>query len=136
MRFLGIDHGNKRIGISISDKSNLMANPFLTIENKGTKKAIKDIKDIILKEEITDVVIGVPFSFAFEETGQTKIVEKFIEEFKKSVIDIALHLENEVLSTKEASQKLGKLKNKKAIIDQTASCLILQSFLDKNYGKQ
>lgn len=136
MRFLGIDYGNKRIGISVSDESNSIANPYTTIINKDFKTVISQIVKIIKDEDITDIVIGIPLSFEFSNTEQTELTQKFINYLKTKLPEINIHVENEILSTREAENKLDNINNKKSIIDQTASCLILQGYIDKNqYGK-
>ncbi len=132
MRFLGIDYGNKRIGISVSDASNVIANPYTTIINKDFKTVINQIIEIIKNEDITDIVIGTPLSFDFSSTEQTELTQKFINYLKTKLPEINIHVVNEILSTKEAENRLDNVSNKKSIIDQTASCLILQGYIDKN----
>jgi len=132
MRFLGIDYGNKRIGISISDKSNTIANPFSTIINTGFNNVLNQIVEIIEKEQVTDIVIGLPLSFNFDNTAQTDLTQKFVDFINEKLYNINVHIENEILSTKEAENRLDNLADKNSVIDQTASSLILQSYLDKN----
>jgi len=132
MRFLGIDYGNKRIGISISDKSNTIANPYLTLINTGFNDVIDQIVSIIQKEQVTDIVIGLPLSFNFTNTEQTDLTQKFIDFINEKLYNINVHIENEILSTKEAENRLDNLTDKQSIIDETSSSLILQSYLDKN----
>ena len=132
MRFLGIDYGNKRIGISISDQSNIIANPYTTINNTGFDNVINQIINIIEEEQITDIVIGLPLSFNFTNTEQTELTQKFIDYLNLKLSQIKIHIENEILSTKEAENRLDNLEDKDSVIDQTASSLILQSYLDKN----
>jgi putative Holliday junction resolvase len=135
MRFLGIDYGNKRIGISISDKSNTIANPFSTIINTGFNNVLNQIIEIISKEQVTDIIIGLPLSFNFDNTEQTDLTQKFIDFINEKLYNINVHIENEILSTKEAENRLDNLANKNSVIDETASSLILQSYLDKiNHG--
>jgi putative Holliday junction resolvase len=134
-RFLGIDYGNKRIGISISDKSNTIANPFSTIINTGFNNVLNQILEIISKEQVTDIIIGLPLSFNFDNTEQTDLTQKFIDFINEKLYNINVHIENEILSTKEAENRLDNLADKKSVIDETASSLILQSYLDKiNHG--
>jgi putative Holliday junction resolvase len=132
MRFLGIDYGNKRIGISISDQTNVVANPYTTIINKNFDDIISQIISIIEKEQISDIVIGLPLSFNFTNTEQTEATQKFIDFLNLKLPEIKIHIENEILSTKEAENRLDDLEDKDSVIDQTASSLILQSYLDKN----
>jgi putative Holliday junction resolvase len=135
-RFLGIDYGNKRIGISISDKSNTIANPFSTIINTGFDNVLNQIVEIISKEQVTDIIIGLPLSFNFTNTEQTDLTQKFIDFINEKLYNINVHIENEILSTKEAENRLDNLADKKSVIDETASSLILQSYLDKiNHGQ-
>ncbi|MFA5230757.1 MAG: Holliday junction resolvase RuvX [Candidatus Paceibacterota bacterium] len=135
-RFLGIDYGNKRIGISISDKSNTIANPFSTIINTGFNNVLNQIIEIISKEQVTDIIIGLPLSFNFDNTEQTDLTQKFIDFINEKLYNINVHIENEILSTKEAENRLDNLADKKSVIDETASSLILQSYLDKiNHGQ-
>lgn len=134
MRFLGIDYGNKRIGISISDKSNTIANPFSTIINTGFDNVLNQIIEIINQEQVTDIIIGLPLSFNFDNTEQTDLTQKFIDFISEKLYNINVHIENEILSTKEAENRLDNLADKNSVIDETASSLILQSYLDKiNY---
>ncbi len=133
-RFLGIDYGNKRIGISISDKSNTIANPFSTIINTGFDNVLNQIIEIINQEQVTDIIIGLPLSFNFDNTEQTDLTQKFIDFISEKLYNINVHIENEILSTKEAENRLDNLADKNSVIDETASSLILQSYLDKiNY---
>ncbi len=132
MRYLGIDYGNKRIGISISDQSNVIANPYSTIINKNFGDVISQIVTIIEKEGISDIVIGLPLSFNFSDTEQTQLTQKFIDYLNSKLPEIKVHIENEILSTREAENRLDDMDNKNSVIDQTASSLILQSYLDKN----
>ncbi|MFA6463371.1 MAG: Holliday junction resolvase RuvX [Candidatus Shapirobacteria bacterium] len=132
MRFLGIDYGNKRIGISISDQSNVIANPYSTIINKTFGDVISQIVAIIEKEKVSDIIIGLPLSFNFSDTEQTILTQKFIDYLNLKLPTIKIHIENEILSTREAENRLDDLEDKNSVIDQTASSLILQSYLDKN----
>jgi len=132
MRFLGIDYGNKRIGISISDQSNVIANPYSTIINKTFSDVVSQIVAIIEKEKVSDIIIGLPLSFNFSDTEQTILTQKFIDYLNLKLPTIKIHIENEILSTREAENRLDDLEDKNSVIDQTASSLILQSYLDKN----
>lgn len=131
MRYLGIDYGNKRIGIAISDQSNIIANPLLTIINKNDESVLNELNKIIKEYDISDIIIGMPFSFNFTNTEQTDITQSFIDFLNLKLPNMPVHLENEILSTKEAENRLDNMDNKNNVIDQTSACLLLQSFLDK-----
>ena len=125
MRYLGIDHGDKRIGISLSDESGVFAFPFLTVENG--KKAIDEIKKICSEQGVDIIVMGLPLSFSMKETEQTKKVKEFSKKLCKE-IDLPIEFENEFLTSKMA----GKQGVGKQNIDESSAALILQGWLDKN----
>ena len=84
MRILSIDYGEKRIGLAVCDKKEVLASRFLTLENKSLEKSIEEIKKIILEENIKKIVVGIPIGFK-NKSEQTRIIEKFISKLKKNV---------------------------------------------------
>ena len=76
-RILGIDYGDSRIGLAISDTNKIIASPFKTIKNKGFDKTKEKIFDIIQENEIEIIVLGLPISMSGADTNQTKRVRKF-----------------------------------------------------------
>ena len=123
MRYLGIDHGGKHIGIAISDPEGKIAFPRKTL---SAKNAIKEIKSLIKKEGIEKVIVGLPLSLENKETLQTKVVRKFAEKLH-FFLTIPMEFENEIFSTRLAEEVRVKKEN----TDATAAAIILQSFLDK-----
>ncbi len=125
MRCLGIDYGNKHIGIAVSDDDGNFAFPRIVLDN-DIKKVLFFLRDIIEKEKIGTVVLGLPFNFSGEDTVQTKKVRDFGELIKKE-LPADIIFQNEILSTKEAQKSGGSTKE---MIDASSAALILQSFLD------
>jgi putative Holliday junction resolvase len=132
MKLLGIDFGEKRIGLSIADDKTKIAFPFKTIYHKNNKQTLEEIKLILDNEGITDIVIGIPLSFSFQETQESKKIQEFISKLKEKFQNRNIHEENELLTSKEAENLLGIKKNKQGLIDAVAAALILQTFLDKH----
>jgi len=126
-KVLGIDYGEKRIGLSISDEDRKVAFPYKIIDNKNKAFILKSLLEIIKGENITDIVIGIPLSFNFTDTDQTKITKSFFNFVKNKITGVNVYEENEILSTKEAYNWNNKTKR----VDDVAASLILQSFLDK-----
>lgn len=124
MRYLGIDYGDKRIGVALSDDRGVLAFPFATVEN--SKKAIDEIKKICSEQEAEKIIVGLPLSFAMEETEQTEKTRRFAEKLQKET-GLPLEFENEILTSKMA-EKGGAGKQK---IDESSAAIILQSWLDK-----
>lgn len=122
MRYLGIDYGDKRIGIALSDEQGILAFPYATVENN--KKAIDEIKKICSEQGVDTVVVGLPLSFGMKETEQTGKVKIFAQKLKK-VINLPVEFENELLTSKIAGKESADK------IDESSAALILQSWMDK-----
>ena len=131
-RILGIDYGNKRVGISISDELQLTAQPLTLLKRENDKDLITEIKKIISLYEIEKIVIGFPVLLDGTHSKQTKITKKFISLMRKSA-DLPIEKWEERLSTIEAGKILSSAsKNKrKQNIDIVSAQIILQGFLDK-----
>ena len=130
---LGIDLGDKTIGIALSDISKIIANPLTTIERKGYKKDIKKILALIIEHNASGIVLGLPLSLNGKENARTEKVRKFAQEIKKCK-DINIAFQDERYSTdviykelRKNSLSRDKIKKK---IDQMAASYILQGFLD------
>tara|TARA_Y100000814_G_C12244471_1_gene372789 strand:+ start:433 stop:858 length:426 start_codon:yes stop_codon:yes gene_type:complete len=131
-RILGIDYGNKRVGISISDELQLTAQPLTLLKRENDKDLITEIKKIISLYEIEMIVIGFPVLLDGTHSKQTKITKKFISLMRKSS-ELPIEKWEERLSTIEAGKILSSAsKNKrKQNIDIVSAQIILQGFLDK-----
>ena len=124
MKALGIDYGEKNIGIAISDEEGMMAFPRTTIRN--TTSVLDDIVRMCEEEKIETIVLGVPVSFSGLESEQARITVAFGTDLAGRVGISVVH-ENEVLSSKMADM-LGSTKAKR---DQNAAAIILQTWLDR-----
>ena len=123
MRFLGIDYGEKRIGLAISDEDGKIAFPY------GVVGSFSKIISLAKKEKINKIIIGLPISFSGQESAQALKIRRFAEALQKKV-KLPIEFENEVLTTKIASY--GSKRDK---IDASSAAIILQSYLDKNNSK-
>ena len=130
-RALGIDYGDVRVGISLSDPMRIIAKPLLTLENN--LNLIKTIIALIDTNNITDLVIGYPLGMKGQVTEQTKKVDDFIEKIKLD-LNIPITTIDERLSSVTAKASLVKQGIKtgfnKARVDETSAAIILQEFLD------
>ncbi len=127
MKYLGIDYGKKKIGLSISE--GITASPFKVLEVASLKDALEKIAQIIGAEGVDRVVIGMP------ESGEARsITQKFIFELKRipsprwDIVEV-----EETLSSKNAATlmvDLGVSKSKRKKEDAVAAALLLQDYLD------
>ena len=104
MRYLAIDYGIKRTGLAICDQTETITSPLAVIE--GQKQIINKIDEIIAKENVNAVVLGLPLNMDGTESSQTKLVLKFADRLKNH-LNIPVHLQDERLSSFGAQKKLA-----------------------------
>jgi len=132
-RILGIDYGEVRVGLSLSDLTQTIAKPFKTIMYKNTDNLLDQLKEIIAENEVGKLVVGVPYNMKGEDTKQTLKVKEFIS-FLESNLLYDIELIDERLSSIEAEKTMHKMNIKtghnKSDIDKIAASVILQEYLD------
>lgn len=123
-KYLGIDWGEKRIGLALADNETKMAMPFEVVAN------IEEVLQIIEDEKIDIIIVGKPLSIVNYELKITnEKYNKFIKDLKDK-INLPIELIDERLSSKASDALVGN-KKVKAPRDAVAAMLILQLFLDK-----
>ena len=130
---LGLDFGDKNIGIAVSDKTHTIASPIKTIKRTSTNKDLDKIFSIIYEYNVGGLVFGLPLSLNGEENQRTEKVRSFATKLKiKSEIIIEFYDErfsSDIIFKELRKNSLSRTKiNKK--IDQQAAAYILQGFLD------
>ncbi|HDQ22584.1 MAG TPA: Holliday junction resolvase RuvX [Candidatus Uhrbacteria bacterium] len=127
MKYLGIDYGEKKVGLAIGDLETRIASPYkILINNKGL---LEKIKDICVKEEISKIVVGLPLTLKSSTSKQTRSVLNFIEKLKKATY-LEIIEQDERLSSVYAKSLLKEMKVKH-MDDDVAAMIILQSYLDE-----
>ena len=130
---LGLDVGDVRIGVAISDELGFAAHPLCTITRKNRKTDLAAICDLINTHQVDAVVIGLPLMLSGEIGIQAEKVQKFANRLKQEA-RIPIHLWDERLTTVEAEGILrdaGKpRKKRRQVIDQVAAVLILDEYLN------
>ncbi|MEB3187269.1 MAG: Holliday junction resolvase RuvX [bacterium] len=132
-RVLGLDVGEKTIGVAVSDPLGLTAQPVKTIRRSSQEADLAALRELVALYTPERFVVGYPRSLSGEIGPQARFVETFVE--RLAVFGLPVDLVDERLTTRQATQVLiaGGLKRKerKAVIDQQAAVLILQSHLDR-----
>ena len=130
---LGLDVGDVRIGVAISDELGFAAHPLCTITRKNRKTDLTAICDLINAHQVEAVVIGLPLMLDGEVGIQAEKVQKFANRLKREVC-IPIHLRDERLTTVEASEILREVgkprKKQRNVIDQVAAVVILDGYLN------
>jgi putative Holliday junction resolvase len=137
MRYLAIDYGQKHTGLAICDAGEMIASP-LTVLTVGPGDLIPKITNVIERENVEAIVLGLPLNMDSTVGYQAKRVHSFAERMRQH-IDIPIHFHDERLSSFDAEKKLAGLgltrKEKKKHLDAVAAASILQSFLDKKHHR-
>jgi len=123
MRTLGIDYGTKRIGLAVSDETKTFARELTIL---SPKEFWQKIRQIIDEHQITQIVLGWPFSLKGEMTEKTKEAEEFKEKLEKFV-EIKIEIMDERFTTSMAKKMPGGRRN----VDSLAAQILLQGWLDK-----
>ena len=130
MKYLSIDYGEKRIGLSISDDLGVIAKPLPPLKVRSLSDGISKIHTIVKKHNIAICVIGLPLGPKREETKQSIQIRYFADALK-STNGAEVEFWNESFSTQEAVKNTRKgTKRKKKSIDSEAARIILQEYLD------
>ena len=129
---VGLDVGEKRIGVAVADTGVRIAVPFVTIEVDGSE--IQSIAEVVLKEQADTIVVGYPRNQQGEPTAQTHFVENFTERLKD--LDKKIVFQDESLTSVLAEQQLiaHKRPYTKGDIDAQAAAIILQDYLELYHG--
>ena len=137
MRILGIDYGEARVGIAITDALNIIAQGLETIQRNGSDKVIlKRLDEILEKYEIDTIVVGMPLNMNGTISERAKVTEEFVHKLKCKYNKLKIETIDERLTTVEAHKTMNFLdvnKNKKKnIVDTISAVYILETYLNKS----
>ncbi len=133
-RYLGLDVGNRRIGVAVSDELGLTAQPVLTLERiKSKREVLRSLARLCRKLGVAGIVVGNPLHLSGEASPRSVKTQAFAAELGQ-LTALPIHLWDERLTTREAHEILytaGRDRQKhRKVVDQVAATLILQSFID------
>ena len=134
MKYLGLDLGTKTLGVSVSDKTGLIASFYDSFRYEKEDELLKKIKDIVEKEGIDVIVLGLPVnmdgSLGFRAEETTVFKNKLEDVLNKKIV-----FQDERLSTRVATDVLIEAdmsrKKRKGVIDGLSAVVILQTYLDR-----
>ena len=125
MKILGIDYGDRNIGLALAEH-NSIAVPYKVINNSKQEEVLLKLKEIIKEEEIELLIIGMPYSLNSEKNERTGITKKFIA-FLKDNLDLKIEIINEQF-TSQLYVKMGLRDN----LDKYSATAILDTYLEQN----
>ena len=133
-RFLGLDVGDKYIGVSISDTTCTIASNLVTIRRTSNDKAYEEIEGILNDYNIGTVVVGVPINMDGSDTVMSKRIRKFARKLTPK-FGVEVIFQDERFTSTEAERTLiqsnVRRENRKKYIDQLAASIILQTYIDR-----
>ena len=133
MRVLGVDFGNKRVGLALSDETGTVASPLTYVEGGGVAAVSREIVKVCTERQVGKIVVGVPVRLDGTRSEQTDRTLAFIEELERTT-KVPVMKWDERLTSVQANRALleGNVRrsDRKEKIDKIAAQLMLQSYLD------
>ncbi|GIO87910.1 putative pre-16S rRNA nuclease [Paenibacillus faecis] len=133
MKILGLDYGDRRIGVAVSDAFGWTAQGLTVIERRREGGELDRIAELVSEHEVEEVVVGLPKNMNGSVGPRGEICMAFAEELKTR-LQIPVHLWDERLTTVSAQRTLIEAdvsrKKRKGVVDKMAASLILQNYLD------
>jgi putative holliday junction resolvase len=135
MRALGLDVGQKTIGVALTDEAGIAAHPLRVIARGGTASDVSTIQTLVNENDITDLVVGMPYELSGKVGHRARRVLVFVTALRAGLPEtVNFHEQDERFTTAEATRilldaDLSRAK-RKSVIDQQAAALILQGWLD------
>lgn len=140
MRKLGLDVGDKTIGVAVSDEIDITAQGVTTIDRVGIRKDAGKVMDYVREYDCDTVVMGLPINLDGSDSVQTEKVREFrtmLENKMRSsgMADVKVEWQDERFTTVIAERVLMeanmKRKSRKEVVDKQAAIIILQSYMDR-----
>ena len=137
MRKLGLDYGEARVGVAITDELNITVQGLETIQRNNSDKIVLRRLDEILEEyQVDTIVVGLPITLKGNDSERTKKTEEFIHKLKCKYNKLKIETVDERLTTVAAHKTMNFLgidKHKKRnIVDTISAVYILESYMNKN----
>ena len=136
MRILGIDYGDSRVGIAITDPLGFTAQGLETVTHNGNDKILlRRLDEIMLQYEIDTIVVGMPYNMDGTKTVRAEVTEKFLHKLKCKYNKIKIEVIDERLTTVAAHKTMNFLEvnkhKKKSIVDTISAVYILETYMNK-----
>ena len=139
MRVLGLDVGERRIGVALSDPLGLTAQRLTVIERSGDRAAVDAVCALIAKHQVAAVVVGLPLTMRGTHGPQAQRVTSFAQALRRQT-PVPVQMVDERLTTVQGERTLlatdTSRRRRKQLIDQVAAQLILQQYLDTHYDAE
>jgi len=133
MRLMGVDYGDVRIGIALSDPLLITAQTFEVIDRRKTRRPTERIAQIVIEQSVDVIVVGLPVNMNGTMGERVTRTQEFAKELEE-LTGLQVKWMDERLTTVRAEQILiesdVRRKKRKSVVDKVAAALILQTYLD------
>lgn len=130
---MGIDHGERRVGVALSDEDSRIAQPHDTLARRDPDALIAAVAELARDHEVAEIVVGLPLTLEGREGASARRARRFAERLGAAT-GLPIVLWDERLTTVAAQRTLGeagvRARDQRAMIDRVAAALMLQSYLD------
>ena len=134
-RVLGIDFGEARTGLAVSDASRMLASGIGNIKGGGLERSVEAIAEVVQTERISGIVLGLPVNMNGTEGPRAARIRQFAAMLEEKMPDVPVALMDERMTTMAASRFLNETntrgQRRKGVIDTLSAEIILQNALDK-----
>ncbi len=133
MRLLGLDIGEARVGVAVSDPAGTIASPVAVLDGRRLSRDIGPLRDLADSYEVGGLVVGLPLGMNGTEGAQAALVRTTAERFGRE-LGLPVSFADERLSSKAAGRAMSgsgvSTKRQRGRLDMVAAAIILQSYLD------
>ena len=133
-RWLGLDHGDKRVGVAISDASCILATPLQTLRVNGDRDAVAQVAEVAAKQGVTGILVGLPLNMNGTEGERVVITRRFVEKLRAALPALDIRTWDERWTTRSVERMFleagTRRDRRKEMVDQLAAQQILQGFLE------
>ena len=130
---MGIDYGDKRIGVALSDLLCIISSPYEVFINKGEEESLKHLDKIIKENDVDEIAMGLPLNMDGSEGERARLHREFGQKLS-DFSSVTVHFVDERLTSAEAEEILissgVRREKRKELIDKLSAQIILQTFID------
>lgn len=132
-RLIGLDIGEKRTGVALSDESRMLSTPWKTLEHQGKKDWIRQVLALLSEKAVAGIVVGVPLDQWGEDGASAVRIQTFIDLLRKRT-KVPVIEWDERFTTVQAERRLieadVRRRDRRDLVDKVAAAIILQAYLD------
>lgn len=129
-KLLALDHGERRVGVAVSDELGMLAHPRSAITHTSTAAVLDAVAELVRDEEIAEVIVGLPLSLSGEAGHQAREARSFTASLRAALSVPVIEVDERLSSQAAANALAGRERKRSGQRDSVAAALVLQAVLD------